>query len=165
MPVAKGPKFDVRSGLIISGLAVVAALIIGVVAVSLGQQSGRLILGDIDFRSLDTDNMAAEISENGPILWPDVGSGSRDIWLQHLGDDPATGWTAFDARPAGSARECNVIWSSDSGSFSSGCDEGLTYPADGTGLPPIAVYLNGRELIIDINNVRSADEFGGYSPE
>lgn len=145
-------------------LAVAAALAIGIVAVSLGQRSGRLVLGDLDFGSLRTDSMAAEITENGPILWPDVGSGDRDIWLQHIGDDPAVGWAAFDARPVGAARECNTRWNAAAGVFEDGCDPTVTYPADGAGLPQIPVYLNGRELIVDINRVRSPDEFGGYAP-
>ena len=89
MPVAQGPKLDLRSATVLGAIAVVVAVTIGLVALTLGQRSNRLVLGDLDFRSLDTDNMAEEIAENGPILWPDVASGSRDIWLQHLGDDNA----------------------------------------------------------------------------
>lgn len=139
----------------IGGIAVVAALLIGLVAVRLGQQSGRLVLGDVDFSSLRADNMAEEIAENGPILWPDVGGGSRDIWLQHLGDDIDTGWTAFDARAVGEPRECNVRWQASDQTFVDPCT-GQSYPANGHGLPPIPVFVEGLELIIDINNIRSS---------
>lgn len=153
MPVAKGPRFDVRSAAIVGGIAVVAALVIGFAAVQIGQRSGRLVLGDVDFRSLRTDNMAAEIAENGPILWPDVGGGTRDIWLQHVGDDLDRGWTAFDARASGEPRECNVRWQTDSLDFTNPCT-GETFPANGDGLPPIPVFVEGAELIIDLNNLR-----------
>ena len=37
-------------------------------------------------------------------MFPDVSANrSRDIYVQHLGTDPKTGWLAFDARKAGSA--------------------------------------------------------------
>jgi len=162
MPVAKSRKFDARSAAVIGGIAVASALLIGVIAVNVGRQSGRLVLGDLDFRALNTDNMAAEIKENGPILWPDVASGSRDLWLQHLGDDPARGWTAFDARQAGDPRECNVVWEVDAKEFRDPCSD-ATYLQDGTGLPQIPVYFDGPELIVDINGVRRAEEFSGYS--
>ncbi|NNC79633.1 MAG: hypothetical protein HKN94_05715 [Acidimicrobiales bacterium] len=162
MPVAKTRKLDARSAAIVGIIAVIAALLIGVIAVNVGRQSGRLVLGDLDFRSLNTDNMAAEIEENGPILWPDVASGSRDLWLQHLGDDPARGWSAFDARQPGDSRDCNVVWESDAREFRDPCSN-TTYLQDGTGLPQIPVFLDGRELIIDINGVRKAEEFAGYS--
>jgi hypothetical protein len=141
MPVAKGPTFDVRSAAIVGGLAVLAAIVIGVVAIELGTRSNTLILGDQDFGSSNADNMAEEIAENGPILWPDIASGTRDIWLQHIGDDPATGWTAFDARPR----------------------DGSVYPETGEGLPTIPVYIDGRSLIIDINGVHGSDDFSGYA--
>ncbi len=164
MPVAEGPKFDLRSAVVLGGIAVAVAVVIGVAAIALGSRSNRLVLGDLDFRSLDTDNMAEEISENGPILWPDVASGSRDIWLQHLGDDNGRGWSAFDARLPGSPRECNVVWDGEEDRFVDPCDD-TTYLADGTGLPQIPVYLDGGELIIDINGVRDPSEFAGYLPE
>ena len=45
-----------------------------------------------------------------PILYGDVsdsGSGDqRDIFLQHLGDDPDEGWYAFRAQPPGTERDC-----------------------------------------------------------
>lgn len=162
MPVAKSRKFDARSAAIVGVLAVVAALVIGVIAVNAGRQTQRLVLGDLDFRALNTDNMAAEIKENGPILWPDVAGRTRDVWLQHLGDDPARGWTAFDARQAGDPRECNVVWAADANEFHDPCTD-TVYLQDGAGLPQIPVYLDGGELIVDLNGVRQPEEFSGYS--
>ncbi|MGI9606776.1 MAG: hypothetical protein ACR2P0_11620, partial [Acidimicrobiales bacterium] len=139
-------------------------LVLGIVTIVFAQRSSRLVLGDLDFRALQTDNMASEIAENGPILWPDVAGGNRDLWLQHLGADPAAGWTAFDARQSGTPRQCNVRWEDADQQFVDPCKEGVAYPADGAGLPPIPVYLDGRELIIDINGVRDPADFAGYTP-
>lgn len=162
MPVAKGPSFDIRSAAIVGGIAVVAAIAIGVIAVELGTRSNTLVLGDTNFGSINADNMADEIAENGPILWPDIASGNRDIWLQHLGEDAGTGWVAFDARPPGTPRDCAVQWSVSERTFTDPCD-GAVYPADGEGLPPIPVFIDGRTLVIDINGVHTADDFAGYS--
>ena len=162
MPVAKGPSFDIRSAVIFGGLAVVAAIVIGIVAITLGTRSNTLILGDTDFGSINADNMADEIEENGPILWPDIASGDRDIWLQHVGDDPGEGWTAFDARLPGQARECAVQWSVASRTFTGPCD-GASYDESGDGLPPIPVYINVRTLVIDINGIHAPEDFPGYS--
>lgn len=162
MPVAKGPSFDIRSAAIIGGIAVVAAVVIGVIAIELGTRSNTLVLGDTNFGSINADNMAAEIDENGPILWPDIASGTRDIWLQHLGDDPGDGWVAFDARPPGTARDCAVQWSVTDRTFTDPCTQ-TVYPEDGDGLPQIPVYIDGRTLVIDINDVHTADEFEGYT--
>ena len=162
MPVAKGPSFDARSAAIFGGVAVVAAIIIGIVAIQLGSRSNTLILGDTDFGSLSADSMAAEIAQNGPILWPDIASGNRDIWLQHIGETPGDGWYAFDARLPGKSRDCNVEWDITSRSFRDRCD-GTTYGETGEGLPAIEVFIDQRTLIIDLNGIRSADEFSGYS--
>jgi hypothetical protein len=162
MPVAKGPSFDIRSAAIFGGVAVVAAIVIGIVAIQLGTRSNRLVLGDADFGSISADSMAAEIGENGPILWPDIASGNRDIWLQHMGDSPGEGWTAFDARLPSFGRECNVTWDVADRTFTDPCSN-TTYPESGEGLPAIAVYVDLRTLIIDINGIHSAEDFSGYS--
>lgn len=162
MPVAKGPSFDIRSAAIVGGLAVLAAIVIGAIAVELGTRSNTLVLGDESFTSINAANMAEEIAENGPILWPDVASGNRDIWLQHLGEDPGAGWFAFDARVPGSPRDCTVQWSVADQIFTDPCTQ-TAYPAEGEGLPAIPVYIDEFTLVIDINGVHSSNDFVGYS--
>ncbi len=156
MPVAQGPRFDLRSVAVIAGIALGVAFAIGIVAILSAQSSGEIEvrLGSDTFGSLDATAMADEIAENGPILFPDVGGGTRDIWLQHLGADAESGWFAFDARRAGAERECNVTWNGATRSFDDPCAEGVSYPADGAGLDPIAVYVSDGELEIDLNDVR-----------
>lgn len=93
-----------------AGVAVGLALIAAVVwlAGSSGQVEVRL--GDRDFRDLDAARISAEIAERGPVLFSDVAGGSRDIILQHLGDDPESGWLAFEARRSGQDRRCFFQW-------------------------------------------------------
>jgi len=155
MPVAKGPRFDLRSAAVIGGIALVVAFGIGLVAIIVAQNSGNIEvrLGDDTFRSLNAQAMADEIDENGPILFGDVAGGSRDIWLQHDGTDPDSGWSAFEARRPGTDRTCNVTWNAASRRFDDPCT-GEAYPPDGTGLEQIPVTVEDGELVIDINRVR-----------
>ena len=113
-----------------AGVAVGLALIAAVVwlAGSSGQVEVRL--GDRDFRDLDAARISAEIAERGPVLFSDVAGGSRDIILQHLGDDPESGWLAFEARRSGQDRRCFFQWraeddgdSGDGGAEDSGGEE------------------------------------------
>ncbi len=162
MPVAKGPKFDLRSALIFGGVAVVAALVIGFFAIRLGQQSNTLVLGDPNFGQIQAVRMSESIATDGPVLWPDIANGTRDIWLQHIGDDPGEGWFAFDARLPGVGRECNVTWSIAQRTFTDPCTDEV-YPEDGEGLPQIPVFIDETTLIIDINGVHTEDEFAGFT--
>lgn len=162
MPVAKGPKFDLRSALLFGGIAVLAAIVIGFFAVRLGQQSNTLVLGDPNFGQIEAVRMSESIASDGPVLWPDIASGTRDIWLQHLGDEPGEGWFAFDARLAGVGRECNVTWSVADRTFTDPCT-GTVFPEDGEGLPQIEVFIDETTLVIDINDVHTEDEFVGFT--
>lgn len=161
MPVAQGPRFDIRSAAIFGGIAVLAAIVIGFFAIRLGQQSNTLVLGDQNFGSLDIFNISESIDRDGPILWPDIANGERDIWLTHVGNDIADGWFAFDAREPGASRECNVTWSVAENVFTDPCTE-MTFPEDGTGLPQIPVFIDEQELVIDINGIHDEDDFIGF---
>ncbi len=162
MPVAKGPKFDLRSAAIFGGIAVLAAIVIGFFAVRLGQQSNTLVLGDPNFGQINVFRMAESIDDDGPVLWPDIASNTRDIWLQHIGDDVGEGWVAFDARLPGAGRECNVEWSVANQTFTDPCT-GEVFPADGEGLPQIPVFIDETILVIDINGIHSDDDFVGFT--
>ena len=73
MPVAKGPKFDLRSAAIFGGIAVLAAIVIGFFAVRLGQQSHTLVLGDPNFGQIN-------VFRNLPFDSEDV-DGRQEEWL------------------------------------------------------------------------------------
>jgi len=164
VPVAKGPSFDLRSAAIFGGIAVLAAVVIGVIAIQLGSQSNTLVLGSTNFADLNVASMAASIADDGPLLFPDVASGTRDIWLQHIGDELGEGWFAFDARLPGQSRECFAEWNPSDRTFVDTCN-GTVFPETGEGLPPISVFIDGRELIIDLNDVNTASDFAGFLDE
>ena len=108
---------------------------------------------------------AAQIDEGGPILYADAAGGDRDIVLQHLGDDPDSGWLAFAARPGGVSRECSIQWQAGpsgdpsdgvfllldgSGDETQACD-GREFPADGEGLAQYPVTVADNRLDVDLN--------------
>lgn len=144
-------------------LSVVAIGLLLAVAAGVAMLGSRgdveLRLGDETFEGQRADRLAEEIDRNGPILYADVAGGTRDIVLQHLGDDPDRGWFVFAARPAGAPRECTVRWVDDDGVFRlldgdgdvRGACDGSEYPPDGAGLPQYPVELRGDHLEVDLN--------------
>lgn len=153
MPVARGPRINTRSALLVGFTGVVVAVLLVVAVLWLAGSSNQVEvnLGDTDFRDLDAGRMSEEISEGGPILFSDVGGGDRDIILQHLGSDPATGWIAFDARRPGDSRDCFFQWQSESSTFVNTCDESDVVDASGNGLDQYPVVVEGGEVRVDIN--------------
>ena len=162
MPVAKGPKFDARSALLFGGIAVISAVVIGFFAIRLGEQSNTLVLGDQNFGNIEAVRMSESIATDGPVLWGDIANGTRDIWLQHIGDEPGEGWFAFDARLPGDARECNATWDIANRQFTNPCN-GEDFGEYGDGLPQIPVFIDGFALVIDINGIHEEADFPGFA--
>jgi hypothetical protein len=137
-------------------LALTAAFGLAVLA---NRGSVDVRLGDDTFAGQDAGDAAARIAEDGPILYPDAGTGDRDIYLQHQGDDPERGWLAFAARPAGAPRECTLRWDDGDQVFrlldpdgeESGACDGQEFPPDGAGLTQYPVTVQDGKLDVDIN--------------
>ena len=112
MPVARGPQMNARSAVLVGLTGVMIALVLGGGVLFLASQGGdvEIQLGDTDFDAGQIGRISEEIDDRGPILYSDVAGRSRDIILQHLGDDPEAGWFAFDARPIGEPRDCFFEW-------------------------------------------------------
>jgi hypothetical protein len=147
--------------LLVAGAGVVLALGIAFLVARMASQ-GRVDvrLGSDTFADQSAEEAAEKVADDGPILYQDLAGGDRDIVLQHLGDDPATGWIALAARPPGVPRACSIQWHPDDevfllldadGDVTDECD-GTEFPADGTGLPsyPVTVDADGR-LDVDLN--------------
>lgn len=132
---------------------IVMAIGLGLVTLAMGgRDSADIRLGDQTFQGGSTERLAAEIADRGPIFYGDVsGRKDRDIILQHLGDDPETGWYAFLAAPIDQARDCTWIWQPDEELFRAKCDESLTAPADGAGLPQFPVTVEDGRIDVDLN--------------
>jgi hypothetical protein len=152
MPVARGPRVTARNAVVVGIAGVVSGLVLMAFVVwATGQNSdGRqLRLGDSQFQDITADRMAARIANEGPVLFPDVSDNrTRDIYVQHLGADPKTGWLAFDARKPGAPRECYIEWQRDRKVFVDRCDGSEVGP-DGAGLRqyPAVVNSNGKVVI------------------
>jgi hypothetical protein len=149
---ARSPRSMVLAvGGVVLGIALV--LVIFVVAVPSLTESGKVEvkLGSDTFPAGSAESRSRTIAEDGPLLFSDVSGGQRDIYLQHVGDDPATGWYAFDARRPGQPRDCSLQWQADADEFRDPCD-GTVVPADGAGLLayPVTVTEDGN-LVIDLN--------------
>jgi hypothetical protein len=117
------------------GAVVVAVAIVLAVLAAADDEGVEVRLGDDEFAMGNAEARAEEIADKDlPLAFADlVIGGERAIWVNHVGDDPQTGWFAFDAVVDGGDEPCIVDWDGGADRFSD-CD-GRTYPPDGTGLP------------------------------
>lgn len=124
------------------------------------RNSPDLRIGDQTFTAGRTGEIADSIAEHGPLLLPDVsGRQDRNLILQHLGDDPETGWTAFLANPPDEDQSCTWEWQPDEELFRAKCDPDRTAPADGAGLEQFDVAV-GDTVVVDLNADARAAEAG-----
>jgi hypothetical protein len=155
-PVKQSKARSPRSLVLAVGGVVVGItllLVVFVVALPSLTESGtvEVTIGDDVFKAGSAEARSESIAADGPTLYSDVSGGTRDIFIQHIGEDPLTGWYAFDARRPGQGRDCPLDWDAAAEVFRDRCD-GTTVPADGTGLIayPVEVTEDG-ELIVDLN--------------
>ncbi|MFN0092664.1 MAG: hypothetical protein ACKVWR_20715 [Acidimicrobiales bacterium] len=133
----------------LGGVAAAVVLFVGITNLaSRGKVEVRL--GDDRFEVGDARSWSAKIADKGPLLFADPAGRARDVWVNHLGEDPLQGWVAFEARPAGASRDCSVRWSADSGGFENPCT-GDRYPPDGGTLARFPVAIEGGRVRVDIN--------------
>jgi hypothetical protein len=156
VPVAKGRSGGGRqvASLAIASILGVAAMVLLFTQVggSGGTNNVQVDVGDSVFAPGNVDRLSADIADKGPLLLSDVSGGDRDIFLQHTGTDPSSGWTAFGVRPLTASRECYVEWQPDRAEFVDNCD-GTVYPADGAGLPPYPVVIDADgNITVDIRS-------------
>ena len=121
MPVAPRRQRNPRTLVLgVAGLVLglVLLIVVFVVAVPSLTESGKVKvkLGSDTFDAGSTTKRAESIRRDGPLLFSDPAGGRHDIYLQHLGDDDATGWSAFEARKTGTSRDCTLQWNRRRGS-------------------------------------------------
>jgi hypothetical protein len=135
-------------------IGIVVLVVVFVVALPNLTEQGKIEvkLGTDTFAVGQARPKAESIATDGPFLFSDVANGQRDIYVQHLGDDPLTGWSAFDARRPGTTRDCTLQWDRSASRFVDPCTADTTIPANGEGLPSYPVEVNGDEtVIVDLN--------------
>ncbi len=136
----------------------------GIVAVVVGLGLVLLVSvlssrGDVDIRLGDerflvgrTERLADRIAtDRRPFLFPDVsGRGTRDIYIQHVGETPEVGWLAFAARaPGQDDRDCFLVWDLPAQELVDPCTQ-ERFPADGTGLTRYAVEVTDGQVYVDL---------------
>lgn len=133
-------------------IGIILVLVLFVVAIPKLTESNQVEvkLGTSTFNAGSAESRAEAIDEDGPFLFSDPSGGSRDIYLQHTGTDPLTGWIAFETRRPGTTRECTLVWDVDAHLFRDPC-AGDTVPADGLGLVQYSVEVTeSGDVVIDL---------------
>ena len=153
MPVSSGSRPNLRSVVAVglAGVAVALGLVLAVLLLTRSGTDVEIRLGDSDFRDMETGRISAEIADRGPILFGDVADGELDIILQHLGDDPASGWLAFEARRPGQSRDCFFAWRAEQAEFVNTCAPDDVVDAAGTGLRHFDVAVVDGDVRVDIH--------------
>ena len=158
-PVAPSGSNHVGRAALVASVGIIV-LFAGLWLVTLaigGRNSPDLRLGDQTFPAGNAEKLAKGIAADGPRLYGDVsGRQDRDMILQHRGDDPDKGWTAFLAAPIDQARDCTWDWQPDEEIFRAKCDRTITAPADGKGLPQFEVTVTDGSIDVDLNAAAKA---------
>lgn len=98
---------------------------------------------------LDAERTAKRIDETGPYPLQDP-NGDRDVYLQHVGNDPGTGWVLVLAYPPDEPdKKCAVVWDVEHDRFEAPCSK-RTYPADGSGLTTYPAPVVEGRVVIDL---------------
>jgi len=131
-------------------LGLVALVLFLVFVVKLASETDGNTLGDETFDT-NASALTRQISRDGPILFPDLLGKGRDIYVQHLSEDPKQDWRAFRATGPGADRRCTLRWDRGERVFRDPCDPALTYPADGQGLEQYVASVQGsNKLVVDL---------------
>ena len=155
-PVQQTPKRSPRTmvlavGGIVLGIALVLGLFVVAIPSLTESDTIEVQLGDDTFEAGSASRLSRAIAADGPLLFSDVSSGQRDIYLQHTGASETEDWMAFDARRAGQPRNCSLEWQREAGEFIDPCD-GTVVPANGEGQLsyPVTVTDDGI-VVVDLN--------------
>lgn len=93
--------------------------------------------------------LAREIDQRGPFLLKDPLNRGREVYVQHLGEDPGQGWLAVRAYASRASVECLLRWERDQGRFVDPCG-GQGYPADGQGLTVYPARVESGTVSVDL---------------
>jgi hypothetical protein len=139
------------------GAVLAAALLFAIVAQAMTTTSTRSDGDGGEARTTQfdvgpADQRAAAVARDGPLLFPDPRGGSRDIYVQHLGDN---NWVAFEARASGAPRRCVLRWEQPARHFVDPCD-GRILPADGSGLVTFPARVDDDDrVVVDLGSPRA----------
>ena len=153
-PVAPRKERNPRTvalGLIGVVVGIVLLLVVFVFAIPSLTESGN-VEGEARHRHASTPASPPSgprpSAADGPILFSDVASGQNDIYLQHLGDDDATGLAGLRRPPHRDQPRLHARrGTSDGNQFTDPCD-GTVVPADGSGLKQYQVVVTESGTVV-----------------
>jgi len=156
VPVAQ-TRGHAGKALLIAGVSIVLILVV-TFFVAQAASRGDIRLGDDRFDAGGTRSIAARIEEDGglPALYPDLVNRDRPLFVQHLGDDPDEGWTAFGAFDPDDP-SCIVEIDRDAKILVNACDRDVTYPLDGEGLRSYPTVVEDGSVYVDLNEIGATE--------
>jgi hypothetical protein len=152
MPVAQ-TRGHAGKALVIAAVGVAVALGLAfAVAVLANRGDVEIRLGDDRFDAGQVEGIATTIADDGglPLLYQDLAGGNRNVFVQHLEDDPQVGWVAFGAVDPDDP-DCAIELDREAALLVNACDPGETYPLDGTGLRYYPTSVEDGRLFVDLN--------------
>jgi hypothetical protein len=154
MPVAQS-RGHAGKALLVASVSVVLLLGLALVVASLASRGDvKINLGDDRFDAGKVENIAKAIDKGHglPILYQDLVGRDRNLYVQHKGTDPATGWTAFGAFDPDHP-SCTVGIDRAKQTLVDASDPPRTFPKDGTGLRHYPVVVQDGRLHVDLNEL------------
>lgn len=152
MPVAQSQGHAGKALAIAAAGVVLAIGLAFLVAQAASRGDVDIRLGDDRFDAGQTERLAKAIDTGDglPFLYPDLVNGDRNLYVNHLGDDPDTGWVAFGAFDPDDP-SCAVELDREAKTLVNACDRDVTYPLGGKGLRFYPTTVEGGRVLIDLN--------------
>ncbi len=144
-----------RARLIVAGSLVALALVgvlVWVVVRFASENPDQVNLGSSVFR-FSADRLAGEVEERGPFLLKDPLNRGREVYVQHVGGDPGTGWLAVRAYASRQSLDCLLRWEGRARQFVDPCS-GRRYPAGGEGLTTYPARVEDETVVVDLRSSR-----------
>lgn len=162
MPVAQS-RGHAGKALLVAGVGVVVALGLAfLVAQAASRGDVDINLGDDRYNAGQVESIAESIEEGDglPLLFQDLVGGDRNLFVQHLEEDPEEGWVAFGAFDPDDP-SCAVQIDRAAKALVNACDDAVTYPLDGRGLRYYPTRVEGGRLYVDINELSTSTTTSG----
>ena len=128
-------------------VALASAMLVAVVRFA-SRNPEQVNLGPSVFR-FKASRLAREIEERGPSLHKDPLNRGRELYIQHLGPDPNSGWVAVRAYASRESLECLLRWEAGPRRFVDPCT-GRSYPANGEGLTTYPATVRDGVVSVDL---------------
>jgi len=154
MPVAQS-QGHAGKALLIAAVGVIVALGLAfLVAQAASRGDVDIKLGDDRFDAGQTERLAKAIDTGDglPFLYPDLVNRDRNIFVNHLGDDPETGWVAFSAFDPDDP-DCAIEIDREAKTLVNACARDVTYPLGGTGLRFYPTTVESGRVYVDLNEL------------